>query len=364
MNRVETAAIDVLPKPSTDLVAVETLRASEVFAPGGVEKLLAKVTADVRALNVLDATTEGGRTEIKSLAYKVARSKTALDDMGKEFVAELKRAASTIDADRRMIRDRLDALRDEVRKPVDEWEAIEKDRVAAHAKSIADLEALLDFGGQEPSAAQLQERIDIFAATPAREELSLLSLRVGKRLEDLHVAAVKREAERAELERLRREQTEREQLERDERIAAEAAERARSEAEAKAKREAEQAAERAAAEQRRLDQELAAANARAAKAEQDRIAAERKAADDAKAAAEAAESDRLLAIGAERKRVADAKAREDAETAKREADKKHKAKINSEVLAAFRAAGLTDAAGKMATTALAQGKIPHAKLLY
>jgi hypothetical protein len=36
-------------KKMTDLVVVDTLKAVQVFAPGGIERLLAKVTADVRA---------------------------------------------------------------------------------------------------------------------------------------------------------------------------------------------------------------------------------------------------------------------------------------------------------------------------
>lgn len=338
-------------KPSTDLAIVETLNAAIVFAPGGVDAILEKIRAEVQSFKG-DISTAGGRDQIRSMAFKVARSKTALDEMGKELVSDWKQKAGKVDAARPRIREQLDALKDEVRKPLDDWEAAEKDRVEAHEKAILDLEALLDFGGQEPTAAQLHKRVEILAARPARQwqefvqRASEVSLRVGKRLEDLHTAAITREAERAELDRLRREQVEREQRERDERIAREAAERARIAAETKAAREADEAAARAAATEARLERE----------AKELREAAERLAAK--------AERDKEAAIEAERKRVTDAKAREDAETAKREADKKHKAKINNEILVELSALGLSKELGVAVVAAIARGQIPHIKISY
>jgi hypothetical protein len=43
------------------------------------------------------------------MAYKVARSKTALDDGGKKLVADLKQIPKKIDAERKRVRDPLDA---------------------------------------------------------------------------------------------------------------------------------------------------------------------------------------------------------------------------------------------------------------
>src|SRR5258708_3289999 len=96
-----------------------------------------------------------------SLASKVARSKTALNEMGKNLVSELKAKTGAIDSERRTIRERLDALKDEVRRPLTDWKNADKERIWAHEKAILDLEALLDFGGQEPSAVELHDRIEI-----------------------------------------------------------------------------------------------------------------------------------------------------------------------------------------------------------
>ncbi len=354
---------------STDLAVMKPLTAAIVFAPGGVDAILEKITAEVRSVKT-DISTPSGRQVVASLAYKVARSKTALDEMGKELVADWKKRSGAVDAERRTIRDKLDALKDEVRKPLNDWENADKLRIEAHEKAVLDIQALLDFGGQEASAAQLQERIDILAARPTRQweefhqRANEAVASVTASLTATRDMATKREAERAELERLRAEQIAREQKERDDRIAAEAAEKARLAAEAKARQEAEEVAARAEVERRRVEQEKADAIARAEKAEADKRAAAAKAEDDKRIAAEAAERDRLAAIENERRRVAEEKAVADAATAKREADKKHRTKINNEALAALILLGLTDDQGKAVVAAIARGEVPHVKISY
>ena len=67
-----------------------------------------------------------GRDAIASQAYKVSKSKTAVDNHGKDLVAGIKAQAAVIDRDRKAWRDQCDALRDEIRKPLDEWEKLKK----------------------------------------------------------------------------------------------------------------------------------------------------------------------------------------------------------------------------------------------
>lgn len=364
----------------TDLIPLETTTAALVFAPGGVEAILEKIAREVKAIP-MDISTVAGRAQVASVAYKIARSKTALDEMGKSLVADWKAKAAAVDAERRTIRDRLDALKDEVRKPLTDWEQADQKRIAAHEEALASVIATATLTAPEPTAAEIEARIVALGELPPRdwqefskraEDVCALALKTLNAYKD---TAIKRETERAELERLRREQAEREQRERDEKIAREAAEKARLEAEAKAKREADAAAERAATEQRRVEQEKADAEERARQAEAARVAAVEKAEADKRAAATKAEQDRVAAaakakrdqeaaVEAERKRTADAKAAEDAATAKREADKKHRGKINSEAKDALIAAGISEQAAVTAITAIAKGEVPHVKVTY
>lgn len=353
---------------STDLVVVEKLTPMVVFAPGGVSDILDKITREVRSAHT-DISTKAGREAVASLAYKVARSKTALDEMGKDLVAEWKTKAAAVDAERRTIRERLDALKDEVRKPLTDWENAEKERVASHEAEINRIGMMVMFSS-EPTSDNIRALIKEVDDLPARDwqefakraadAISGARESLNKKLE----ATEQREAEAAELVRLRAEQVARDQKERDDRIAAEAAERARIEAEARAKREAEEAAAKAEAERKRVEQEKADAIARAERAEAEKKAAAAKAEQAAKDAAEAAERNRLAAIEQERQRVADEKARADAETAKREADKKHRAKINNEVLAALTLLGVEAEIGKSIVGAIAKGEIPHTRISY
>lgn len=354
---------------ANDLLVLEKLTPAAIFAPGGVKDVLDKIAREVRGTET-DISTKAGREAVASLAYKVARSKTALDKMGKDLGENHYKSWKAITAERARIETELDALRDEVRKPLTDWENAEKKRVDDHETALANIVLLLDIRDFEPSSAMIGERLAALNQMPVRNwqefsksaEVAITNTR--EKLTAAHASAVERENDRAELERLRAEQIAREQKERDDRIAAEAAEHARIEAEAKAKREAEEVAAKAEAERRRVEQERADAIARAEKAEADRKAASARAEQDRKEAAEAAERNRLAAIDAERQRVADEAARVAAETAKREANQKHLAKINNEVLAAFVGKGVDSEGGKILITAIARGEIPHTKIVY
>ncbi len=89
----------VLPQDVTDLVVVETLNALTVFAPGGVEDVLARLEKQARAA-ATDASTPANRKHLTSLAYKVARSKTALDKLGKDLAADAYAQWKSVTAER------------------------------------------------------------------------------------------------------------------------------------------------------------------------------------------------------------------------------------------------------------------------
>jgi hypothetical protein len=375
-------AVQLVQAEATDLIVVEKLTPMAVFAPGGVQDILDKITREVRSTQT-DISTKAGREAVASLAYKVARSKTALDEMGKTLVAEWKTKTSAVDAERRTIREKLDELKDEVRKPLTDWEDAEKKRVADHEQTIALIEEMARFDAT-PSIADVTARLDAFLTLPVRdwEEFAkrgqAAEAATTAALERVHAETIKREAEATELARLRAEQIAREQKERDDRIAAAAAERAKQEAEAKAAAEAAAAEERTRAEIKkaedarhaamlesvRAENERREAQLRADAAEATRIEQAAQAEREKKEAAAAAERNRLASIEAERKRVANEAARVAAETAKREANQKHLAKINNDVLAAFVGKGVDPEAGKVLITAIARGEIPHTKISY
>lgn len=121
------------------LVVVEKLDVAVVFSETGMTKLLEGIESKVNAYT-LDITSEQGRKDIASLAYKVTRSKTLIDDLGKEVVADWKKKAKGIDGHRKIARDFLDNLKDKVRHPLNEWEVkeavIKKESEAAEKVKI------------------------------------------------------------------------------------------------------------------------------------------------------------------------------------------------------------------------------------
>ena len=377
----------------TALALIEPKNLSTYFAPQGLDPIIEKIRAEVTGI-VPDISTEKGRKEIASLAYKVAKSKTALDEMGKQLVSGMKQQVKAIDAERSRAWDALEGIQKEVRAPLTEWESKEKDRVAGHEAALAAIPEHPAYG-QHESAAELGARLTCLENLPPRDwqEFTARATKMMadeiERMKVLLATAQKREAEQAELARLRQEEAERQVREREERIQAEAAAKAQADAEAKARAEAEAEAARVREEQEKAEKErqrlqrekeeadrlASEAEARAVKAEQERLAAvaqaeldrkaaEEKAVADAQASAEKAKQDADLAAQREREKIeAERKAEADA-TAKREADKAHRGKINSEALAALLAIGLSPDSSKRMIEAIAKGQIPHVKICY
>jgi colicin import membrane protein len=378
--------MEIMAENQFSLAIVETLKAEVVFAPGGVDAILDALEKEVRDTPT-DISTKDGRAAVSSLAYKVSRSKTALDDLGKNLTAEWKAKAALVDADRRRVRERLDILRDEVRQPLTDWEDAERRRVTGHEQELLVIESLASFSVAEPTSEQIMARTDELVARAPREwhefakRAADVTVKVKASLAASFDAAIRREVERAELARLRREAEERARRDRDDRLRAEAAQKAREEAEAEAREAARVRAAQEAAERARVDRERLAAEEARQKAE--RLAESEKR--NAQAIAEKAELDRVIAlekarrdaeaaVEAERRRVAEVKAAEAAEAARREANKKHRARIEGEaskaLVSLFRSGinsidqDIAIALAKVVIASIAEGGIPHVKIIY
>ncbi|MGY5644110.1 hypothetical protein QYQ62_20065 [Klebsiella pneumoniae] len=318
-----------------DLVVIEKKNAMAVFTNNDqLDPLIEAIEKEARSL-VPDVTTKKGRDAIASMAHKVARSKTYIDNAGKDLVAELKALPKQIDESRRVVRERLDALKDEVRRPLTEWEA-EQERIKAeeamnalHAEALAmneefdrQLAALIE---SDHEMALLMN--DAFDREQAEKKAEAERQRIA------HEEEIKRQAE----EKAKREAAEQAQREID---AAAAREREAILAKERAEREQREAAERA----EREKQAAVEAERRKAQEEADRIRRE----------AEQREQARL----AEEKRKAD-------EQARREADVKHRKAVGTEIVKALLAnTSLTRDQAIEVLTAVKDGRIPHTGISY
>ncbi|MCH4880204.1 hypothetical protein EQV97_22875 [Pseudomonas sp. TMW22090] len=342
-----------------------------------------------------DISSRKGREAIASMAYAVARSKTALDDVGKKLVADLKEVPKKIDAERKRVRDTLDSWQEEVRRPLNEWQAAEDARVDKHNSGIETIKAYLVLADQEPAAmiAELIAQLESVAIDQSWEEFEAEAARAkDSTLTGLRSALGKQEkveAEQAELARLRAEAEVRAKADYEAEIAREAAEKAQREAEEKAQAERDAAAKReqalidqAAQAQRDADQKIRDAEAAAAnQALQLQLAAEQ-----AERQKIQAEADRVEAIRREEQQAVEAERRQaeaveqarlaevaranaaadeiNRQAAAREADKAHKGAIYKAAKEAFIANGMSEECARLAVKVIASGFIPAISITY
>lgn len=347
-----------------DLMPLENPDPPALFRPGGLDAILARVEADARSL-VPDITTVKGRSAIASTAARVTKTKTYLDAMGKDLTADLKRQTGAVDAERKAMRDRLDALKREVRKPLDDWEQAEVDRIENIRFRIDLLRA--DDNDEQPSAIyvdhmQMIESVEIDDSfAEFQDEAQQAKYSSLYRLTLQRDAAKAREAEAARIEAERQELAAKAQKEREDRIAKEAAERATREAQesvARAERE------RVYAEQRVKDLEAKRMRDEAfAKVRAERAA--KSAEEEARAVAERSRQQQEAAVKAEAKRIADeAKAKADADAA-RARDEAHREHIHAEIVDDIIPATINDRTiAEILCESIAAGKIRHLKIIY
>lgn len=329
-----------------DLMPVANPDPSKIFVAGGVDSLLAEIDQRARSV-VVDPTTAKGRKECSSLAYKVSQTKTFLDDLGKDHVAGLKAQAKEVDAERKKARDFLDALRDDIRQPVTDYENREKERVAAIKRRIDEFNPVWTSGphGVVPitdieAAITSLKAIDIdesFAEfqdeAATKRDAALFSL--------YEFLNSRREEEAQEAERKKAEEAARK--EREEQIAKEAADNARREAEAKAQADKYRAElARQQEERRRLDAEKRAAEAE----EHARIAAEE-------------------AVRREREAAEQKRRQQEHEEQARKRDKEHRALVHNAIMSDLMThAALDQETAKNVVIAIAKGNIQNVRVEY
>ncbi|WP_426770287.1 hypothetical protein [Klebsiella michiganensis] len=329
-----------------DLVVIEKKNAMAVFTNNDqLDPLIEAIEKEARSL-VPDVTTKKGRDAIASIAHKVARSKTYIDNAGKDLVAELKALPKQIDESRRVVRERLDALKDEVRRPLTEWEAEQERIKAEEAMNALHAEALA-----------MNEEFDrlLAARIESDHEMALL----------MNDAFDREQADKAA-------EAERQRIAREEEIKRQAEEKAKREAAEKAQREIDAAAAR--------EREAILAKERA---ERERIEAQQRAEREQREAAERAEREKQAAVEAERRkaqeeadrirreaeqreqaRLAEEKRKAD-EQARREADVKHRKAVGTEIVKALLAnTSLTRDQAIEVLTAIKDGNIPHTGISY
>lgn len=320
---------DIAKKTGTEIALPGETEIVSFFADtrkvDGIISQLEKIVLDFKP----DLTTAKGRKEIASLSAKVSKSKVYLDTLGKRLNETRRAEIDLVDKERRKIRDRLDALRNQARKPLTEWEDNEERRLANIRERLSNICESGLSASDKP--AEIQTQIDfIHAIDPATfEEFS--SQAEARRENTLYalqahlLQAQEREKMEAELEALRSEKAARVQ-----------AEEQRAEADRIAKDEE---------ERRRLAHEREEQRARDQKEAEARVRDE-------------AERRAAQAVEDERRRVADQIIAEAADRRKRAEDEAHLTAIKSAISDA-----LAPIPRERIANALIDGMVPYVKVL-
>ena len=247
-------AISVLDDYSVLVMDKEGLQ--QFFADGeNLQKVGDRIESLARGL-VADVTTKEGISQIKTAARQIASVKKKVDDIGKNVVASLKDLPKIIDNNRREFRERMEALQEEIRRPVTEIEEREK--------SIDDIKGT-HFNCANMDSAALGDKIKELESAKAsvRPEVWKESYGAAIKAYDGEIAALttmkeaaeKREEDARKLAELEAKQAEADRIIREQKIREEAERKAREQAEAKA------AAERARMQREKEEAELKAAEA-------------------------------------------------------------------------------------------------------
>lgn len=213
---------------------------------GRREKFFEAIKAEVSS-HVPDLTTAKGRDAIRSLAMKVTKTKTAIDNAGKKLKEEAQKTVQAVDAARRSSRETLEPLAVEVRAPLTDWEERETLRIARADGIIEGLRNDAVVKTTE-TAEDVGARLERLEAQEIDPETMGDRTELAQELHDAAVASLRgavarirqEEADRAELEALRAEKAEADRLKSE----AEAARAAKIAAYEAAKAEARAAAER------------------------------------------------------------------------------------------------------------------------
>lgn len=344
-------------KESTSLIVIEKADAMQVFTNGGALTDVVNKIIDLALSEIHDPDTAIGRAGIKALAYKIRRSKTYMDGVGKELVDGLKELPKTIDAHRKAAREALDTLYDDVRKPLTDWEneqarikAEEAAKVRAEQEHKAAVQASITALTQTPLNFIGRSHADILSALEHIQDHQPGSDTFGERLEEAMTAwgeAVEKLTTMAETAEAIEHQS---RVDRERRVAEEATAKARDDADRKvldAKLQAEKSdRERQDAERRAKEAEEAAAREREGSVQREEAA-------------------RLEATRLERERADAATRAQAAEEAKRAADIDHRKSINNNAVNDLVThAGLTIQQGREVVKAIAGCKISNIAIKY
>ena len=157
-----------------------------------IDKAVDKFTKD--ALSVVpDLTNKKGRDAIASVAFKISKKKTSIvSQMIDPSIEEAKALVKNVNAGKKYFQTKMDNLRDEVRAPLNEWEAAEKireeKRISDIRLRIEGIDAISFYDPAHPpgktSIASLMEAVDSINCEEGFAEFTQDALQAKSRVKE------------------------------------------------------------------------------------------------------------------------------------------------------------------------------------
>jgi len=270
---------------SKDIIVLDQNRnlADLYQTDNGIEDILSQLENQARSM-VFDLTTDTGKKECISYAYNIAKSKTALVKAGKSQTEDARAFIKTVNSQTKEVEERLDALRDEVRRPITELENKEKERKAILDKALSDMSDFVPAIGIQLTLEEIEQRLNGLNKIHEQTDWQEYKMKAQADFER-HTAALnslktaanaiaelkaKKEAE----EKAERERQEKERIAAAEKAAKEKAEREAAEKIAKAEAEKKKAEEEAKAAQLKIEENAKKEQQRLEKIKEDKSKAD------------------------------------------------------------------------------------------
>lgn len=351
---------------TTALAPVNNAAAAVVlFDNAKFDAFYAKLKADVDAVPV-DLSTKKGRDAIASVAAKVRSEKASIDKDRLRLTKEWRDMTSQVNGAWNTIKEQLDTLAVDARKPLTDWEEAEKARVDRCNDIIGDIMGAAVVTMDDTSETVRERGMKVWAIEigpefgPMAHDAEQAKSATVSTLQAALARLKKEEADKAELEALRAAAAERAAKEQAAQKAKEIEEAVAAEAQAKEARE--KAAQKAEADRLENVRQAAAAKAQreteqAAAAERQRVQREHEKALAAERA-KAAEIERAAQV--ERDRAA---AEQEAQ-AKREADQAHRSAVMKSAKEAIMTCGVDEETAKKVVLLIRTGEVPHIELRF
>lgn len=199
--------------PVLTIAEYKEMSGSKIYTDNLIPGIVA--AAEAEALKVpVDMTTEKGRDAIRSAAFAVSTTKTFFDGMGTALTEEWRKQTTAVNDKRKVLATQMDALRDKVRKPLTDWEAADATRKSEHTAAFQRMKAVSTLWGY-PTTDQVRDAIEKMAEFKDRkwEEFAEQGTaeydKAMQTLENQLAVAIKAEEDAKELQRLKQAETDR-----------------------------------------------------------------------------------------------------------------------------------------------------------